>query len=170
MEDAKITQTGESRKESQGQPMYQQGRFPSVIDTDDLVFELGKQVVDRINKEKLLENILKKTKGLEIGTVKVKKSQAEIEKKLVELKNSNTLYRENNKKLDKELVNIRDELENQKNQVVKIKVENEKLNVAIVDIKAELKSKNAENTKLKQIIFSMEKSLNSYKNKKKFKK
>jgi len=35
-------------------PLYQQGRFPSVVDTDDLVFELGKQVVDRINKEKLL--------------------------------------------------------------------------------------------------------------------
>ena len=157
MEEAKITKMKESRQEPQDQSMYQQGRFPSVIDTDDLVFELGKQIVDKINKEKLLENILKKTKALEVGAVEVKKLQIEAERKLVELKNSNMLYKENNKKLDKELVNVKNELEKQKNQVVKIKVENEKFNAIIVDIKADLKNKNMENTKLKQIIFDMKK-------------
>ena len=166
MEEASITQIEESKQEPQDQSMYQQGRFPSIVDTDDLVFELGKQVVDRINKEKSLESIFKKTKALEVNMLEMKKLQAKTEKKAMELKSSNLAYEENNKKLDKELVNVRNELENQKNKTVKIKTEFEdksaestRFSNALVEMRAELKGKNVEIVKVKQISSDLEKKL-----------
>lgn len=157
MEEAKITQIEESEQKPQKQSMYQQGRFPSVVDTDDLVFELGKQVVDKINKEKLLESVLKKAKVLEVGAVEVKKLQVEAERKMTELKSSNKLYEENNRELDKELVSVRNELESQKREVVKVKsefdsknAENVKFNEALVKIRTELKNRNVESLRFEQ--------------------
>ena len=47
MEDARITQDP---------PMYQTPEYPSVVDTDDVIYELGKQVLDNINKEKFADS------------------------------------------------------------------------------------------------------------------
>lgn len=95
MEDATISQ----------EPLMKD-RFPSVVDTDDLVFELGKQAVKRMNLEKLLNGLLKKVKTLE-----------EAEAKLAPLKESNNLYQETNRKLDAELVKIRQEVMGLKNDI-----------------------------------------------------
>ena len=92
-------------------PLYQQGKFPSVVDTDDLVFELGKQVVDRINKEKLLDGLLKKTRALEEKFLASESIKTDLVNKIEEFKVSNELYVQNNEKLSAEITRLRDENE-----------------------------------------------------------
>ena len=101
MQEAEITEDGLS---------YQRERFPSVVTTDDLVFELGKQVVDRLNKERLLESILKKAQVAETQVAELKSLQIEREGKCEALENSNSLYEKNNRGLDEEIVKLRGEL------------------------------------------------------------
>jgi len=102
--DATVTQEGTPS-------LYQQGRFPSVVDTDDLVFELGKQVVDRINKEKLLDGLLKKTRALEENFLASESIKTDLANKIEEFKASNELYVQNNEKLNAEITRLRDENE-----------------------------------------------------------
>ena len=92
-------------------PLYQQGRFPSVVDTDDLVFELGKQAVDRINKEKLLDNLLKKLQLLEKESLASESIKKGLTDKIEEYKASNNLYVQNNEKLSAEITRQKNELE-----------------------------------------------------------
>jgi len=92
-------------------PLYQQGRFPSVVDTDDLVFELGKQVVDRINKEKLLNGLLKKTRALEENFLASESTKVSLSDKAESFKASNELYVQNNEKLSAEVTRLRGENE-----------------------------------------------------------
>lgn len=108
MQDATITQ------EPEKQSLYQQGKYPSVIDTDDLVFEIGKQVIGSLNKEKLLDTLLKKTKMLESALVEANEAKSIAEKDVPSLKLSNGKYIENNQRLDTELVKVRKELEKSK--------------------------------------------------------
>ena len=55
MEEAQITEN-----KPQDESMYQTPEYPSMVDTDDIIYEMGKQVVDNLNKEKLLKIALKK--------------------------------------------------------------------------------------------------------------
>ena len=95
MEAATITQETE-------QPMYQQGKYPSVVTTDDLIFELGRQLVGGLNKEKLLDTLLEKNKITEKVLVEVNKAMLDAEKKTADLKISNEQYIKNNQELDAE--------------------------------------------------------------------
>ena len=92
-------------------PLYQQGRFPSVVDTDDLVFELGKQVVDRINKEKLLDSLIKKLQPLEKQFLTSESIKKGLSDKIEEYKASNNLYVQNNEKLSAEITRAKNDLE-----------------------------------------------------------
>ena len=92
-------------------PLCQQGRFPSVVDTDDLVFELGKQIVDRINKEKLLDSLLKKIQGLEEGFLTSESTKVSLSDKAESFRKSNELYVQNNEKLSAEVTRLRGENE-----------------------------------------------------------
>ena len=114
MQDATISnQDKQSEKKSQQQPqgMYQRGKYPSIIDTDDMVFEMGVQLVGNLNKEKLLDNLMKRAAALEKATAETAQAKTEIENKIAQLKESNRLYIENNQKLDAELVRVRKEVE-----------------------------------------------------------
>jgi len=91
--------------------LYQQGRFPSVVDTDDLVFELGKQIVDRINKEKLLDSLLKKIQGLEEGFLTSESTKVSLSDKAESFRKSNELYVQNNERLTAEVTRLRGENE-----------------------------------------------------------
>jgi len=92
-------------------PLYQQGRFPSVVDTDDLVFELGKQVVDKINKEKLLDSLVKKIQPLEEKLLASESAKMGLANKIEEFKTSNNLYVQNNEKLNVEITRLRNKNE-----------------------------------------------------------
>ncbi len=100
MEDATISETAG--------PLVKE-RFPSVVDTDDLIFEIGNQAVKVLNHEKLLTKLLDKTKALEGQTLDFAKQQSEAMGKAEALSESNKLYEENNRKLDAEIVRLRDE-------------------------------------------------------------
>jgi len=131
MEDAKIQQ-------SEGN---QQERFPSVITTDDLVFELGKDVIDKLNKEKLLNSLLKKSKALEEQLEQLKA----IPQKLEELQASNKLYEKKNRELGDELTKVRQESNTKTRE---LSAENKKLSDELITIQQDLDEKVKEVKKL----------------------
>lgn len=94
------------------QPISQE-RFPSVVTMDDLIFELGKNVVEKLNKEKLLEGLLTKKRQVESQIVDVEKIKVDTKKQISALENSNKQYEENNRNLDDELVKVRQDLTNE---------------------------------------------------------
>ena len=102
---------GEMEDTATKEGLYQQGRFPSVVDTDDLVFELGKQIVDRINKEKLLDSLLKKIQGLEEGFLTSESTKVSLSDKAESFRKSNELYVQNNERLSAEVTRLRGENE-----------------------------------------------------------
>jgi len=102
---------GEMEDTATKEGLYQQGRFPSVVDTDDLVFELGKQIVDRINKEKLLDSLLKKIQGLEEGFLTSESTKVSLSDKAESFRKSNELYVQNNERLTAEVTRLRGENE-----------------------------------------------------------
>ena len=110
MQEATISGTAEQLKQ-QEQSLYQRGKYPSVIDTDDLVFEMGVQLVGNLNKEKLLDKVVGRSRELEAALMSVEKAQKIAEEKVAPLKLSNEQYILNNQKLDAELVKLRKELE-----------------------------------------------------------
>lgn len=87
--------------------LYQQGRYPSIVDTDDLVFELGKQLIGNINKEKLLDSIIKKNTEAETT---ISDERVFVAGKMTALELSNNKYIENNRNLDNALVITRNKL------------------------------------------------------------
>jgi len=104
MEDAAISETAG--------PLVKE-RFPSVVDTDDLIFEVGKQAVKVLNLEKLLTKLLDKTKVLEGQTLDFAKQQSEAMGKTEVLSESNKLYEENNRKLDAEIIRLKEDFTRQ---------------------------------------------------------
>ena len=102
---------GEMEDTATKEGLYQQGRFPSVVDTDDLVFELGKQVVDKINKEKLLDSLVKKIQPLEEKLLASESAKMGLANKIEEFKTSNNLYVQNNEKLNVEITRLRNKNE-----------------------------------------------------------
>lgn len=82
-------------------------RFPSIVDTDDLIFELGKQTIKILNLEKLLNNLLKKITTTEQMAADFSKAKSDTTKKINTLKESNKLYEENNRRLDSETVRLK---------------------------------------------------------------
>ena len=126
--DATVTQEGTS-------PLYQQGRFPSVVDTDDLVFELGKQVVDRINKEKLLDSLVRKIQPLEEKLLASESAKMGLANKIEEFKTSNNLYVQNNEKLNVEITRLRNENESLRSEYnKKIETLQSELNVKTAEL------------------------------------
>ena len=85
MDAASITPEQPTIEQNKEEPLYQQGRYPSIVDTDDLVFELGKQTVDVINKEKLLGAVLKKSKMLEAALHEATEARSIAEARVAEL-------------------------------------------------------------------------------------
>ena len=145
MEDAKI----QSNVNSEGGSLYQQGRFPSVITTDDLIFELGKETVDKINKEKLLNSLLKKSKAAEEQLEQFKA----IPQKLKDLQLSNKLYEEKNRSLGDELTKVRQELMDITKQLTELNKEKEELeqkNKELLDEIELVKSSSKKNVKSKK--------------------
>lgn len=118
MEDATISETAG--------PLVKE-RFPSVVDTDDLIFEIGKQVTKVLNLEKLLTKLLDKTKALEGQTLDFAKQQSEAMGRAEVLSESNKLYEENNRKLDAEIVRLREEIEELKQGLIQKDEEIERL-------------------------------------------
>jgi hypothetical protein len=139
MEDATIAQAQPAQE-----PLYQQGKYPSIVDTDDLVFEMGKQLVDRLNKDKLLDMILKKSKILETALHEAVDSKSLAEKESIALKLSNEQYVGNNQRLDAELVKVRNEMEGYKNALQKSETSLNALHETITSLEDELKAKDAE--------------------------
>lgn len=136
MEDATITEKTESLIKE---------RFPSVVDTDDLIFELGKQTVKAINYEKLLNSMVHKTQELSAATSEVARTKSNIEAEKQELQKSNALYQENNRKLDAALVQIRNEKEqvgNEKVALEKVILEKDKQQSETIDKVAVLSESN----------------------------
>ena len=126
--DATVTQKGTP-------PLYQQGRFPSVVDTDDLVFELGKQVVDKINKEKLLDSLVKKIQPLEEKLLASESAKMGLANKIEEFKTSNNLYVQNNEKLNVEITRLRNENESLRSEYnKKIETLQSELNVKTAEL------------------------------------
>ena len=126
--DATVTQEGTP-------PLYQQGRFPSVVDTDDLVFELGKQVVDKINKEKLLDSLVKKIQPLEEKLLASESAKMGLANKIEEFKTSNNLYVRNNEKLNVEITRLRNENESLRSEYnKKIETLQSELNVKTAEL------------------------------------
>lgn len=101
MENAKATPATTAQE-----PLYPQERYPSVVDTDDLTFELGRNVISRLNYEKLIETLMKRVKTAEAEAVKAKAMTTAME----QLRASNRQYEETNKKLDAGMVALRNEL------------------------------------------------------------
>ncbi len=110
MEDATIT------TDQQKEQMYQHGRYPSVVDTDDLVMELGKQVVGNINNEKIIEQLITKAKQAEANANDAHDKQVFEENKHKSIEESNKLYEKNNKELSDEIVNLRSEIRTLKSE------------------------------------------------------
>ena len=105
------------------QQLYQQGEFPSMIDTDDLVFEMGLQRVGNMNKEKVLKAVTKRLTVLEGALKEAGTGKVAAEVKTEALGKSNKLFDDNNKKLDAALVNTRQELAKVKEELAKVKAE-----------------------------------------------
>jgi hypothetical protein len=91
-------------------PFVYSNRLPAVIDSDDVTFELGKLTLNRINNEKLLENLLKKNQELAKDLLKLQKNLPELQTKNVALVKSNDAYILHNQKLDEALVISREAL------------------------------------------------------------
>ena len=96
MEDAKITQ----------EPLIKE-RFPSVVDTDDLIFELGKKDIKVLNLGKLLNSLIEKSKAANQMAVDLSKAKTETTERITSLQESNKLYEENNRNMDGEIVRLR---------------------------------------------------------------
>jgi len=115
MEEAKITQTEEDIDIKVPQQEFNlNSRWPSIITTDDLVFRIGKAQMEISNLEKLLTGVHGRLQGAE-------KALGEIQPKLIkaeEIRQSNKLYEENNRKLDAELSKIRRENNASLNEVI----------------------------------------------------
>ncbi len=110
MKDATIT--NDQPKEQ----MYQHGRYPSVVDTDDLVMELGKQVVGNINNEKIIERLITKSKQAETNAIDAHDKQIFEENKHKSIEESNKLYEKNNNELSDEIVKLRSEIRTLKSE------------------------------------------------------
>lgn len=126
MKDATITQDEQT---------LSPGRFPSVVTTDDLVYELGKQVVDKLNKEKLLEGLLKKKYEAESQIIGAEKTKSDSKKQVSALEESNRKYEENNRALDQELVRMRQELSGKTSETQQLIVQ---YNNALIKLKTKL--------------------------------
>lgn len=147
MEDATITQEAP-------QELYAQGKYPTIIDTDDLVFELGKQLIGNLNKEKLLDNLLQKGKLLEQLAIEAKKESLAAKERKLALEKSNASYIQNNKKLDSELVKLRLEASTTRQkyleQIDALTKQLTELEVHITDLSQKLELAVIENEKLRK--------------------
>ena len=128
--------------------MYQHGRYPSVVDTDDLVMELGKQVVGNINNEKIIEQLINKAKQAEANANDAHDKQVFEENKHKSVEESNKLYEKNNKELGDEIVKLRSEISDFKKEETTYK----ETIKALKKLKLKPKPKSLTKNKLKQVI------------------
>ncbi len=128
--------------------MYQHGRYPSVVDTDDLVMELGKQVVGNINNEKIIEQLINKAKQAEANANDAHDKQVFEENKHKSVEESNKLYEKNNKEFGDEIVKLRSEISDFKKEETTYK----ETIKALKKLKLKPKPKSLTKNKLKQVI------------------
>ncbi len=132
MKDATIT------TDQQNEQLYQHGRYPSVVDTDDLVMELGKQVVGNINNEKIIEQLITKAKQAETNANDAHDKQVFEENKHKSIEESNKLYEKNNKELSDEIVKLRGEIRTLKSEHInKVDELERQIDTMKIDFKAE---------------------------------
>ncbi len=157
MEDATIT------TDQQNEQMYQHGRYPSVVDTDDLVMELGKQIVGNINNEKIIEQLINKAKQAEADTAAAYNGRVFAENKHKSIDESNKLYEKNNKELSDEIVKLRSEIRTLKSehtnkvdelqrQIDTMKIDFKETIKALKKLKSKPKPKSITKNKLEQVV------------------
>jgi hypothetical protein len=145
MEDAKISESTQNQTQN---PFNYVERFPTIIDSDDITFNIGKLTLAKINGEKILDNLLKKNQEINKVLNDLNIKSKSLEERNFDLDKSNKLYQEHNKKLDNELTNTRNEL-NLKTEQLKIipelnkeieilKIDKENLNQELIDTRNEL--------------------------------
>jgi chromosome segregation ATPase len=107
------------------QPLYPSGKYPSVVDTDDMVFEMGLQVVNRLNNEKLIKQALMQLETQKQFTAKqIEEYNKVISLKLdadnrlaagnsrvLEFEQSNKLYEKTNRDLGDEIHKLRNQIQ-----------------------------------------------------------
>jgi len=81
----KKTEQPEAPKQQEIEPL------PNLVNTEDLILELGKKEVDRINKEKVINQLVKKVQTYE---TQFKFIQTATEKKIKSLEDNNTQLKE----------------------------------------------------------------------------
>jgi hypothetical protein len=135
-------QSAEQQPEQQG--MYQRGKYPSVIDTDDLVMEMGVQLTGNLNKEKLLDKLVNDIQILKTQVANAEKEKAETITRAEQSLKSNKLYENNNRALDVELLKVRKLLKKEKDLVVKVQVEVENITKEKNDLELQVSSLNEE--------------------------
>jgi chromosome segregation ATPase len=124
MEDAKIG------SEQVQNPFSYNKRFPTVLDSDDITFELGKLTIDKINNEKLLESLIKKNQEITQTLHDIKEKTNTTEARIKVLEESNILFTKNNETLDKEIVSLRGKLVEKEKSINTIPVLEAKLGKA----------------------------------------
>jgi len=83
--------------------------IPDLVKQEDILMEMGRQVVDKINSTKVIGSFMQRIQDLEAavtpareGVAMATKRMAELERDLEKLKTSNEQYEENNRKLAEE--------------------------------------------------------------------
>ena len=143
MEDATINTDGNTLQQ------VADGQCPFVLTTDDLMIELTKLYINNLNKERLLSSCASKIKIAEDFVLKTQAAQLVSQNELIKVKESNSLFDINNKKLDEALTITRKEIQELKTenkvQVEELKTENKvqvEKNIKLFKELQELKAKN----------------------------
>ena len=136
MEDAKITDTTNIN------PNEKQ----SLISVDDLIMEIGKQHVDKMNNDRILNLLVKRNNELLSSTSNSQEVKTSLEEQVKSITASNKLYKANNKELDKSLVLVHKEKSELNKDLKNTKIELEEL-----EIKFSVKDKDYENKRIEVI-------------------
>lgn len=136
MEEATITNLQDTTMTA-NEPLIRE-RFPTVIDTDDLILELGKKEVDRLNKEKLLEGLLKQKKALKETISLVQVELPKLQNEIKALKESNIKYESNNRIIADSLSDIRTKYNKEQEEHTQLKKHSTKLQEDLKSVSSSL--------------------------------
>lgn len=109
MEDATITNEKEQTNSS-------------LISAEDLIMEIGKQHVDKMNSDKMMKLSLRGIKELKDSNTNLQINKDKTVKDFQTVEKSNELYRVNNQKLDKIIVTLKQEKTELSNELVNEKI------------------------------------------------
>ena len=109
MEDATITNEKEQTNSS-------------LISAEDLIMEIGKQHVDKMNSDKMMKLSLRGIKELKDSNTNLQINKDKTVNDFQTVEKSNELYRVNNQKLDKIIVTLKQEKTELSNELVNEKI------------------------------------------------